>query len=233
MSIDEAETPQDRQAYCLTPGALMVFPATGSVGYLFQERASRTIPPAPPERRQLSDRVDCLQRGVECADAKLQAGDRGKDGFWFCRPRTDYRSERLLGVAGGDLRIGQLKLQTGNPCRILASLLRRQVDELLDRDRCFLGPAKSCKPNDDIERPVARRLTLRCSHLDNRHILCPFQQRQHDGNDPSCFGDTLPGDQDAVEKTSLSGRTNSLSRLLKPVIGCFAVFSAVVSAEWE
>jgi hypothetical protein len=59
----------------------------------------------------------------------------------------------LLGVAGGDLRIGQLKLQTGNPCRILASLLRRQVDELLDRDRCFLGPAKSCKPNDDIDDP--------------------------------------------------------------------------------
>jgi len=57
----------------------------------------------------------------------------------------------LLGVAGGDLRIGHLKLQTGNPCRILASLLRRQVDELLDRDRCFLGPAKSCKPNDDID----------------------------------------------------------------------------------
>ena len=26
MSIDEAETPQDRQAYCSTPGALMVFP---------------------------------------------------------------------------------------------------------------------------------------------------------------------------------------------------------------
>jgi hypothetical protein len=59
----------------------------------------------------------------------------------------------LLGVAGGDLRIGQLKLQTGNPCRILASLLRRQVDELLDRDRCFLGSAKSCKPNDDIDDP--------------------------------------------------------------------------------
>ena len=172
---------------------------------------------------------------------KPAIGERTVSGS--AEPRTDCRSKRLLGVpkeckrtiefAGGDLRIGQLKLQTGDPCRILASFLRRQVDELLDRDRCFLGPAKSCKPNDDIERPVARRLTLRCSHLDNRHILCPFQQRQHDGNDPSCFGDTLPGDQDAVEKTSLSGRTNSLSRLLKPVIGFFAVFSAVVSAEWE
>src|ERR1700730_5443457 len=29
MSIDEAETPQDRQAYCSTPGALMVFPRNG------------------------------------------------------------------------------------------------------------------------------------------------------------------------------------------------------------
>jgi hypothetical protein len=81
----------------------MVFPRNGKCWVFFQERASRTSPPAPPERRQLSDRVDCLQRGVECADAKLQAGDRGKDGIWFYRPRTEYRSERLLGVAGGDL----------------------------------------------------------------------------------------------------------------------------------
>jgi hypothetical protein len=159
-------------------------------------------------------------------------------------PRSDYRSERLLGVpkeckrtiefAGGGLRIGQLKLQTGDPCRILASFLRRQVDELLDRDRCFLGPAKSCKPNDDIDDPSRYALLFVAlgDDLDNRHILCPFQQRQHDGNGPSCFGDTLPGDQNAVEKTSLSGRTNSLSRVLSQSF-FFAVFSAVVSAEWE
>jgi hypothetical protein len=118
--------------------------------------------------------------------------------------------------AGGDLRIGQLKLQIGDPCRILASFLRRQVDQLLDRDRCFLGPAKSSKPNDDIDDPSRDALLFVAlgDDLDNRHIFCPFQQRRHDGNGPSCFGDTLPGDQDAVEKTSLSGRTNSLSRLL-------------------
>jgi hypothetical protein len=90
----------------------------------------------------------------------------------------------LLGVAGGDLRIGQLKLQTGDPCRILASFLRRQVDELLDRDRCFLGPAKSCKPNDDIDDPSRDALLFVAlgDDLDNRHIFCQFQQRQHDGN---------------------------------------------------
>lgn len=82
-------------------------------------------------------------------------------------PRSDYRSERLLGVpkeckrtiefAGGGLRIGQLKLQTGDPCRILASFLRRQVDELLDRDR------KSCKPNDDIDDPSRDALLFVCA----------------------------------------------------------------------
>ena len=51
MSIDEAETPQDRQAYCSTPGALMVFPRNGKGWVFFQERASLTSPPAPPERR--------------------------------------------------------------------------------------------------------------------------------------------------------------------------------------
>ena len=124
--------------------------------------------------------------------------------------------KRTIEFAGGDLRIGQLRLQTGDPSRILASFLRRQVDELLDRDRCFLGPAKSCKPNDDIDDPSRDALLFVAlgDDLDNRRIFCPFQQRQHDGNGPSCFGDTLPGDQDAVEKTSLSGRTNSLSRLL-------------------
>jgi hypothetical protein len=83
--------------------------------------------------------------------------------------------------AGGDLRIGQLKLQTGDPCRILASFLRRQVDQLLDRDRCFLGPAKSSKPNDDIDDPSRDALLFVAlgDDLDNRHIFCPFQQRRH------------------------------------------------------
>jgi hypothetical protein len=35
MSIDEAETPQDRQAYCSTPGALMVFPRNGKCWVFF------------------------------------------------------------------------------------------------------------------------------------------------------------------------------------------------------
>jgi hypothetical protein len=35
MSIDEAETPQDRQAYCSTPGALLVFPRNGKCRVFF------------------------------------------------------------------------------------------------------------------------------------------------------------------------------------------------------
>jgi hypothetical protein len=35
MNIDEAETPQDRQAYCSTPRALMVFPRNGKCWVFF------------------------------------------------------------------------------------------------------------------------------------------------------------------------------------------------------
>ena len=48
MRIDEAETSQDRQANCSTPGALMVFPRNGKCWVFFLERASRMSPPAPP-----------------------------------------------------------------------------------------------------------------------------------------------------------------------------------------
>jgi hypothetical protein len=124
MRIDEAETPQDRQA-CSTPGALMVSPATGSVGYFFRSglrgRARRRRPSAG--NSPIASTVSNAESSAPTRSCKPAIGERMISGS--AGPRSDYRSERLLGVpkeckrtiefAGGGLRIGQLKLQTGDP----------------------------------------------------------------------------------------------------------------------
>jgi hypothetical protein len=119
------EDRRSRNSSGSTPGALMVSPATGSVGYFFRSglrgRARRRRPSAG--NSPIASTVSNAESSAPTRSCKPAIGERMISGSAV--PWSDYRSERLLGVpkeckrtiefAGGGLRIGQLKLQTGDP----------------------------------------------------------------------------------------------------------------------
>ena len=120
MRIDEAETPQGRRR---EPSW---FPPQREVlGSFFRSglrgRARRRRPSAG--NSPIASTVSNAESSAPTRSCKPAIGERMISGSAV--PWSDYRSERLLGVpkeckrtiefAGGGLRIGQLKLQTGDP----------------------------------------------------------------------------------------------------------------------